>query len=223
MESSERSPDIRKIVKLTNPEKLYAIEDRDGRSIPFEDASGSQMVGHYRDNATNSSEVLKIIRDEQGQVTGWHHEQVSLGVAERALEKFRDEHVKVIEDAQGKGNILRNLMQRAGVGTASALSSMLDAWSDKLKEMGQLKNSQRSLQTWNDTYRVQRQLVREVLKREEVSSEVITQIEAIYKTRSVNKAIEKGSVLFDLEKSEILKMVKAAIRYAKLLSDESAS
>ncbi|MEO0803130.1 MAG: hypothetical protein AAFY57_12740, partial [Cyanobacteria bacterium J06642_2] len=65
--------------------------------------------------------------------------------------------------------------------------------------------------------------VREVLKREEVSSEVITQIEAIYKTRSVNKAIEKGSVLFDLEKSEILKMVKAAIRYAKLLSDESAS
>ncbi|EKU98617.1 hypothetical protein Lepto7375DRAFT_7922 [Leptolyngbya sp. PCC 7375] len=122
---------------------------------------------------------------------------------------------QVIQDSQRKGNILKGLMQRVGVGTASALSQMLDSWSEKIKEIGHLENSQRTLQTWNDTYRVQRELVKEILKREGVSDSVTKQVHAIYGTRSSNKAIALGADLLDLEKSEILKLVKSAIRYAK--------
>ena len=59
-------------------------------------------------------------------------------------------------------------------------------------------------------------MVKKLLKDEEVSEEIINKVNKIYGTRSVNKAVELGTNLFDLEKSEILKLVKSAIRYAKL-------
>ncbi|MEM9155737.1 MAG: hypothetical protein AAGB13_12005 [Cyanobacteria bacterium P01_F01_bin.33] len=215
MESSERSPDIRKIVKLTNPEKLYAIEDSEGRSIPFEQADGRQLFNHYRHNVTNYDNVLNFVRDENGRVTGWQQKQATQAAAEQVLEEFRDEHFKVIQDAQKKGNILRNLMHRAGVGTAEALSNILDSMSEKIKDIAKLKSSQSQLRVWNDIYRVQYRLTQELIERENVAPEVIDKINAIYSTRSVEKAVEKGADFFNLEKSEILNMLKKvkAIRY----------
>jgi len=75
------------------------------------------------------------------------------------------------------------------------------------------------LRTWNDTYRVQKKLVEKLLKDEDIDPEVAAKIKAIYSTRSVNKAIEKGCNIFDLERSEILRVVKSAIRYAKLVEE----
>jgi hypothetical protein len=50
---------------------------------------------------------------------------------------------------------------------------------------------------------------------EGVSKETIDKVNKIYGTRSVNKAVELASNLFNLEKSEILNFLKSAIRYSK--------
>jgi hypothetical protein len=133
---------------------------------------------------------------------------------------YRQEHLKVIQDAQNKGNILKKIFTKAKVGTASALLKLLDDWSEKIQKIGNLESSQRTLQTWNDTYRVQRELVKRILIEEKVSPETIDKINAIYSTRSTNKAIELGSKLLNVERSEILKLVKSAIKYSKQLQED---
>jgi DNA repair ATPase RecN len=170
---------------------------------------------------TNYDQVLDQVRLEQGYVTGRQEKKAALGAAEQILEKYRDEHIKVIKDSQRKSNILKELLQKAGVGTALALSNLLDSWSEKIKEIGHLENSQRSLQAWNDTYRVQREIVKKLLIDEGVSPEIITKVNKIYSSRSVNKSVEMGSHLLNLEKSEILKLVKSAIRYSRLHNPET--
>ena len=218
--SEENKPEIRDQVRLNNPEQLYQIQDRDGQMIDLEKANGRELFNHYRHNLTNYDQVLDNVRNEQGYVTGRQEKQAAVGAAEQVFKIYRDEHVKVIRDAQKKGSFIREWFNKVGVGTASAFSSLLDSWSEKIKEVAKLQNSQRTLQTWNDTYRVQRELVKKLLKDEEVSEEIINKVNKVYGTRSVNKAVELGTDLFDLEKSEILKLVKSAIRYAKL-NDES--
>jgi hypothetical protein len=219
---TERQPEIREQIKITQVEHLYEIKDKDGRIISYETANGRQLFNHYRHSMTNYDEVLNNLRAQQGRASAWYQKQASMGAAEQILEHYRDEHVKVIQDSQQKGSILKNLMQKAGVSTASALSNLLDSWSERIKEIGHLESSQRSLQTWNDTYRVQRELVKKVLETDGVSQETRERVDAIYAKRSSRKAIELGVELLDLEKSEILKLVKSAIRYAKNLPEDDS-
>lgn len=213
--STGNSSDIRKQVKLTHPEQLYQVRDENGQLIDFEQANGRELFNHYRHSMTNYDQVLTNIRAGQGYVAGRQRKEVAVGAAEQILEEYRDEHVKVIKDSQQKGQILKDLMRKAGVGTASALVNLLDSWSEKIKNVSKLKNSQRTLQSWNDTYRVQRELVKELLINEEVSKEVINQVNAIYSTHSVDKARKIGSGLLNLEESEIIKLTKSAVRYPK--------
>lgn len=212
MNNNENS-NLRDQVKLTKPEQLYQVTNQEGQVIDFETADGRQLFNHYRHNMTNYDQVLDELRQSQGYVTGRQEKQATLGAAEQILETYRDEHIKVIQDSQKKGIWIKRWFAKVGVGTAQALSDVLDNWSEQIKNIAQLQNSQRALQTWNDTYRVQRQLVKKLLKEEGVSEEVINKVNHIYGTRSVNKAIELGSDLFNLEKSELLKLVKVAIRY----------
>lgn len=214
--NSEEDFEIRGRVKITESEELYRVTDQHGRTIEYDKADGRELFNHYRHNMTNYDQVLNDIRTDQGYVSNRQSKQATTGSAEQIIETYRDEHVRVIRDSQKKGHVLKTLMQKVGVGTASALSQTLDAWSSKLKEVARLENSQRTLQVWNDTYRVQRELVKEVLVREDVPEEVKQSITAIYKTRSVGKATALGEELFELEKSEVLKLVKSAIRYSKL-------
>ncbi|MBE8992675.1 hypothetical protein [Nostoc sp. LEGE 12450] len=215
MSNSDQS-DLRQEIKLTSIEQLYQIKDESGQPIAYEEADGRQLFNHYRHNLTNYDQVLDDIRAEQGYLTGRQEKKASVAAAEQVLEKYRDEHIKVIKDSQKKGNLLKTIMQKAGVGTASAVVTFLDSCSEKIKEVSKLENSQRTLQTWNDTYRVQRELVKKLLIDEGVSPDTISKVNKIYSTRSVNKAVELGSKLFNLEKSEILTLVKSAIRYRKL-------
>lgn len=215
MSNSDQS-DLRQEIKLTNIEQLYQIKDESGQPIAYEEADGQQLFNHYRHNLTNYDQVLDNVRAEQGYLTGRQEKKASVAAAEQVLEKYRDEHIKVIKDSQKKGNLLKTIMQKAGVGTASAVVTFLDSCSEKIKEVSKLENSQRTLQTWNDTYRVQRELVKKLLIDEGVSPDTISKVNKIYSTRSVNKAVELGSKLFNLEKSEILTLVKSAVRYTKL-------
>lgn len=216
-ENDEYKARLRKRVRLTNPEQLYNVQDGDGSKIPHDLADGRQLFNHYRHRMTNYDQVLDQIRSEQqGQITGRQEKQVAVAAAENILQKYRDEHLKVIQDSQKKGQVLKSLFEKAGVSTASALSQLLDSWSEKIKQLGHLESSQRSLQTWNDTYRVQRELVKAVLKQENVSEAIQEKVKLIYSTKSSNKAIELGSDLFNLEKSEILKLVKTVVHYTKL-------
>ncbi|NJK49112.1 hypothetical protein HC931_13860 [Candidatus Gracilibacteria bacterium] len=215
MNPSHDSNNIRDRIEIKDPTQLYQIKDEEGKTIEFDKANGRQLFNHYRHSMTNYDQVLDSVHTEQGYVTGKQQKKAVTGAAEQILEIYRDEHIKVIQDSQKKGQILKNLMTKAGVGTASALSNLLDTWSSQIKDIAKLENSQRTLQVWNDTYRVQRELVKKVLIDEGVSNEVIKKVNDIYSTRSVNKAIEMGSDLFNLEKSEILKLVKSAIRYGK--------
>lgn len=207
--------DIRKQVQITNIEQFYQIKDENGEVIDYEQANGRELFNHYRHSMTNYDQVLDKVRTQQGYVTGRQEKKATSGAAEQVLQKYRDEHVKVIKDSQKKGHILKNLMQKAGVSTASALTNFLDTCSDKIKEVSKLQNSQRTLQTWNDTYRVQREIVKKLLIEENVSPETIAKVDEVYSTRSVNKAVDVASGLLALEKSEILKLIKTAVRYAK--------
>ena len=130
---NDHESDIRDQVKLTNVERLYQIKDESGQPIDIELAKGRQLFNHYRHNMTNYDRVLDSIRTHRGRVSSMEQKQASVGAAEQILEKYRDEHIKVIKDSQKKGHILKTLMKKAGVGTASALVNLLDSWSDKLK------------------------------------------------------------------------------------------
>lgn len=215
MESSHSSEDVRDQVKLTNPEKLYEVRDRYDNLIGYKTANGRQLFNHYRHNATNYDAVLDGVRRDDGRVSAWQQKQATQGAAEQILETFRDEHVKVIENSQKKSSVLKRIFDHAGVNTATAVTNLLDSMSEKLKDMASLENSQKQLRIWNDIYRVQYRLVQELIERDEAPQELIDKINALYSTRSVEKAVEKGAAFFNLEKSEILNLLKRvkAIRY----------
>ncbi|MEL7085887.1 MAG: hypothetical protein AAGM36_15470, partial [Cyanobacteria bacterium J06597_1] len=209
-------PRTRKRVELTNAEELYAVRDRSGEALDIETVDGDQLFNHYRHRMTNYDEVLDDIRERHGNITKQEAKKVTAEAAARVLEVYRDEHVKVVKDSQKKGNILKKLMGKAGVGTASALSSWLDGVSDKLKDIASLESSRRQLQVWNDTYRVQKVLVKEILKLDGVPEQTIEKVNVIYGTRSTRKAIERGTDLLELEKEKIAAMVKSSVRYTML-------
>ncbi len=221
MTNNYNQDDVRDDVKLTNPELLYQITDKSGQIIDYDKANGRQLFNHYRHSMTNYDQVLKDIREEQGHVSNRQAKQATAGAAEQVLELYRDEHTKVIQDSQKKGQILKDLFRKAGVGTATALSNFLDSCSESVKKIARLESSQQSLRIWNDTYRVQGLLVRSLLTEAGVSEEICKKVDTIYKARSANKAIEVGQSLLQWEKSEILKLLKKAkaIKYGNYPED----
>ncbi len=220
MSNKDNLDNIREKVKLTDQTQLYQIKDKSGQVISYEEASGREIFNHYRHSMTNYDQVLDEVRVEQGYVSGRQEKKATAGAAEQVLEKYRDEHIKVIRDSQKKGSVLKALMGKVGVATASALTNKLDEWSEKIKTVSNLENSQDSLRVWNDTYRVQRDIVKLILAQEEIDKATLDKIHAIYSTRSVSKAIEKGSYILNLEKAELLKLLKKSIRYSKSIMKE---
>jgi hypothetical protein len=214
-ESSYSKEQIKSMVKVIRPDLLYQIRDEYGHILDFSSASGRELLNHLRHSVTNYDDVLQEIRVGLGYASSFHVKHATNAATELVLALYRDEHIKVIQVAQKRGNILKNLMQKAGVQSASALATLLDNCSEKLKTVANLENSQRSLQQWNDTYRVQRALVKTVLEQADVELAVQDKVNQIYKTRSVNNAIALGASLLDWEQSEIVKLVKTAIRYKK--------
>lgn len=216
MKNNDNS-DPRDKIELKNCENLYQIKDKHGQIVDYEKADGRQLFNHYRHNMTNYDEVLDSIRVQQGYVNGHQQKKAAIGAAEKVLAKYKEEHTKVVKDSLRKSNALKKILDRAKLGTASAVVNLLDNWSEQIKKVNNLEDSQRKLRQWNDTYRVQKELTKKLLKEANIDSKVIAGVNAIYCTKSVNKAVEKGCDIFDLEKSEVLKIVKKAIKYTKLV------
>lgn len=216
MSNLSNREDLQERVELRNPESLYSIEDMGGNQLDFERANGQQLLEHYRHNMTNHDEILDEIQSKQGYVTEEQKRKIALAAAEEAVETLRDEHIRVLQESQKKGFLLKDLLTKAGVGTAVALSNLLDSWSEEIKTLAGLKNSQRTLQMWNDTYRVQKKLVEELLKKEGVSPDIREKVNRIHRTHFIEKVSELGSQLLDLEKSEILKLAKPVVNYEEL-------
>lgn len=225
MDSGQKdNSDIRDKVRLENPDKLYAISDKSGNLIDYDHASGRELFNHYRHGMTNYDEVLDDIRKEQGFVQWSQQKEANTGAAEQILELYRNEHVKVIKDSQQKNSFIKSLMQKFKVTTTTALVNTLDNWADNLTELSNkisenkdhidfLTGSQGAYHRWNNTYRVQKFMVLRTLQDDGVDSVTINKIEQIYKTKSVNKAIELAHQLFDFEESEIIKyFIKPAVR-----------
>lgn len=208
------------MVKVIRPDLIYQPRNEYGDDLDFSSASGRELLNHLRHSVTNYDDVLEEIRVGLGYASSFHVKHATNAATELILALYRDEHIKVIQIAQKRGSILKDLMQKAGVKSASMLAAILDNLSEKLKTIAKLENSQRSLQQWNDTYRVQRVLVKTVLEQAKVEAAVQDKVNQIYKTRSVNNAITLGASLLDWEQSQILKLVKTAIRYKKLANSE---
>lgn len=227
---SQDNSDIRDQIELTDPLKLYEIKNEAGQVIGYENASGRQLFNHYRHNMTNYDQVLDDIHAGQGYVQWSQQKQANVGAAEKILELYRDEHVKVIKDSQQKGKFIKSLMQKLQVTTTTALVNLLDGWAAKLTELSAkigesedhidfLKNSQGSYHRWNNTYRVQKFMVLKMLEIDHIDMQTIAKVEQIYGTKSVNQSIELANKLFDFEESEIVKyFIKPAIRELKMFT-----
>lgn len=205
---SEIPSDLKSLIdqiKISKPQHLYN----------YGNESDPDFLVRCIHNATNYDEIVAQATQENIQID---IELVKQELWKRAAslvnEHIGEEYKKVIKHSTKQEKTLKNILNRFSVGTVVALTARLDAFSDKLKDMARLENSQQSLRIWNDTYRVQREIVKEILKRNGVSSEIEQQVNQVYSTRSSNKAIELGGSLLNYEKSEILKLVKSAIRYA---------
>lgn len=231
--SANENAEIRNKIQLENPEELYQIKDEYGNIIDYDQASGRQLFNHYRHGMTNYDEVLDDIREDQGHVKWSQQKAANTGAAEQVLELYRNEHVKVIQDSQQKGNFIKTLMVKFQVTTTTALVNTLDTLANNITELSNkisqnedhiafLNSSQGSYHHWNNTYRVQKFMVLETLRQDGIQKETIKKVEVIYKTKSVNKAIDLAYQLFDFEESEILKyFLKPAIREIRKFSPKN--
>ncbi|MGB3239241.1 MAG: hypothetical protein WBB29_13160 [Geitlerinemataceae cyanobacterium] len=97
------------------------------------------------------------------------------------------------------------------------VSKALPDASEIQKEFVSLRSSQNSLKSWNDIYRIQKVLVVEYLKKQNVDDLVIDQVENIFKLKSVRQAPKFGSNLLNLEASEIVRLLKKVTTYTSHL------
>jgi len=90
--------------------------------------------------------------------------------------------------------------------------------SERLKEIEALKNSQRSLQQYNDSYRVQRELIIQLLKVRNVDPEIIAEVEVLSDrtSRSISKHIERFQNMVGWPRSQVVKLIRKYVKYSKI-------
>lgn len=90
--------------------------------------------------------------------------------------------------------------------------------SEKLKEIDELKKSQQTLQQFNDSYRVQRELTIQLLKERNVDPEIVTEVEALNerKSRSISKRISLFEQKVGWDRSKVIKLIKKYVQYSKV-------
>jgi hypothetical protein len=105
-------------------------------------------------------------------------------------------------------------------GTVPSPPKALPEVSQLQEELKSTQQSQSSLQTWNDIYRIQQALVIEYLKQNHVDNAVIEDVETIFKLRSVRQAPSLADRLLDLKKSEIIRLLKKTVKYTAHLFED---
>lgn len=111
------------------------------------------------------------------------------------------------------------VQEKGGTAPSSSPKALPEVFQlqEKLKSTQQ---SQSSLQTWNDVYRIQQALVIEYLKQKQVDNAVIEDVKTIFNLRGVRQAPSLADRLLDLKKSEILRLLKRAVKYTAHLFED---
>jgi len=190
-------------IKLIDTDNFYNIRDEFGNYINRKNATPEQLTNHWRHNCTNYDEVLDDIRDTKGFISGHDIKCVTRGVLQQVGKKLNNDALKAKADYTTEVKALESLVKK----------QQFDSQKEYAPTIKYLSRSKKSLQVANDTYRAQRELIKKLINESNVSDEIKSQVEAIYSTRSVDKAIEKCVGIFDLEKSELLQLIKRVIRY----------
>ena len=195
--------EITNAIKLTDIENFYNVRDKFGNYIDREKATPLQLARHLRHNCTNYDKILDKIRKSNGKVTGYDRKYALVGVLQQVSKKLNDDALNAKAYHTVEIKALENLVKK----------QQFDLHKEYAPTIEYLSRSQKSLQVANDTYRAQRELIKKLINESNVSDEIKSQVKAIYSTRSVDKAIEKCVGIFDLEKSELLQLIKRVIRY----------
>ncbi|MBE9175130.1 hypothetical protein IQ225_07070 [Synechocystis salina LEGE 06155] len=212
-----------KKVRIVAPERIYEVDFSD-------EANRDSMIHELRCGITNCQEVIQEFIDKYEAIEPEEERFILLEADKQIISLYDREHKEVIDSLKSSYRESRNFIAlyrkqflqlkqfffEWKIDGIESLSNLLVEWSEKIKEIVSLKNSQQSFRNWNDTYRVQQKIVIQLLINEAIDPEVIDKVNKIYKTKSVNKAVDIGCDFLNLEKSEIIKMVKTVVHHTKL-------
>ncbi|MEM9537514.1 MAG: hypothetical protein AAGA40_17790 [Cyanobacteria bacterium P01_E01_bin.45] len=171
---------LRESVCLIKPELLAQVPD---------DYNPRQAFNYLRHRATNYDRLLDEHRSKYGAITPAENKALTQGAADVIIEALMGENVDLI---QGKTNTVFAKFARA-MSTLLGLSQDVD-----LQAIHQaaktLKKSQIMYKSWNERYRLQRELVLKVA--EKLEPEVRRQVESIYRANSKKKLERLKQELF---------------------------
>jgi len=88
----------------------------------------------------------------------------------------------------------------------------------RLEEIDALRKSQQTLQQFNDSYRVQRELTIQLLKERNVDPAIIAEVEALNerKSRSIGKRIALFEKKVGWQRSKIVRLIKKYVQYSEI-------
>jgi hypothetical protein len=212
-----------KKVRIIAPERIYEVDLSD-------EVNRDSIIHELRCGITNCQEIIQEFIKKYETIEPEEERFILLEADKQIISLYDREHKEVIDKLgnsykESKNFIIsyrkhflefKRILFEWNIDGIESLSNLLSEWSEKIKEIVSLKNSQQSFRNWNDTYRVQQKIVIQLLIDEKIDPELIDKINKIYKTKSVNKAIDVGCDFLNLEKSEIIRMVKTVVHHTKL-------
>ncbi|MGB7412742.1 MAG: hypothetical protein WA902_00900 [Thermosynechococcaceae cyanobacterium] len=175
--------------------------------LDFEEATGTELFDHYRHSLTNYDEVWKRIeREETGGISNRQLLWCKQTAAEVVIAYFRNEFNRQQKLASTNQNLIRQLVQKAGVNRAKDLMTFVSKAAYRIT----------SFQNHNDNYRTQKVLVLELLKIEDAAPSTIDKVEQLFAQRGHNKTVKMWQKLTDWESSEILSLLKRSSTTRKI-------
>lgn len=85
-------------------------------------------------------------------------------------------------------------------------------------QLEKIQNSQNSLQTWNDLYRIQQTLVVQYLQeQDDIEPAVLEQVQQILKLKSIKQAPTLASQILSLTPIKVWRLLKKQVKYKKHL------
>lgn len=172
---------LRASVKLVKPELLATVPD---------DYNPRQTFNYLRHKATNYEELLEQHRAKYRSVAPAEEKALTQGASDVIIDAFRSENADLLV---GKANnrfakFTRSLVKLLKLDSGVDLQAIYSATK-------KLKQSQAALQSWNNRYRRQKEMVLKVLKA--ADPEIYNTVKAIYSANSADKLDALEKELFD--------------------------
>ena len=195
-EVTEIAKELRKSIKLTQPELLADVPDG---------YNARQVFNFLRHKATNYEALLEQHQQRYGNVTPAENKALTQGAADVVIEVLRTENDELI---RGEANTrFAQFVKKLRKSLELELRKLLGLTADIdlgiydvdlqaiYKATLSLKKSQRMFKSWNERYRRQRELILKVTK--SIDPEIRHKIEDIYSANSNDKLEQLEKALFD--------------------------